>query len=105
MATSQDFVNWIPGDELSPRFLLHALRASHRYLVSNASGAIHKTLYMPAAKDFHILLPDLPMQDRIVRQLDAQLAAQADIRRAAETELEAIRSLPAAVIREVFTAK
>ncbi len=75
MATSQHFFNWICSDELTPRFLMHALRVSRPYLETKSSGAIHQTIYMPAAKDFHIALPDCATQERIVTQLDEQLAA------------------------------
>jgi type I restriction enzyme, S subunit len=103
MATSQDFVNWICGDNLDPRFLLHALRASRDYLVSNASGAVHKTLYMPAVKDFHLCLPDLAEQRRVAAALDEALAAQQILHEASRRELAAIEALPAAILRELFT--
>ncbi|MGH7367772.1 MAG: restriction endonuclease subunit S [Candidatus Rokuibacteriota bacterium] len=40
MATSQDFVNWVCGPELNPRFLAYLLRASRTYIRSLSSGAI-----------------------------------------------------------------
>lgn len=103
MATSQDFVNWVCGDDLLPRFLMHALRASRDYLVANASGAVHKTLYMPAVKDFHLCLPDKHTQKRIVDQLDEALAARESLLAAARIEREAIEALPAAILRDVFS--
>jgi len=103
MATSQDFVNWICGPELEPRFLLHALRGSRDYLVANASGAIHRTLYMPAVKDFHLCLPDLAEQRRLAGSLDESLAAQRTLLDASRRELAAIEALPAAILRTVFT--
>lgn len=103
MATSQDFVNFICGPELDPRFLLHALRASRDYLVANASGAIHRTLYMPAVKDFHICLPDHSEQRRVACSLDESLTAQKTLLEASRRELAAIEALPAAILRTVFT--
>jgi type I restriction enzyme S subunit len=103
MATSQDFVNFICGPELDSRFLLHALRASRDYLVANASGAIHRTLYMPAVKDFHLCLPDLPEQRRVAGSLDESLTAQKTLLEASRRELAAIEALPAAILRTVFT--
>ena len=102
MATSQDFVNWVCGNGLAPRFLMHALRASREYLLANASGAIHKTIYMPAVKEFHLCLPDRKRQDHHTRQLDSQLADSATLLAAARAELAAIQALPAAVLRRVF---
>lgn len=103
MATSQHFVNWIAGQELDPRYLLHAFRASRDYLTSQASGAIHQTLYMPAVKDFHLCLPEKPEQRRIAAALDEALAAQQTLSEASRRELAAIEALPAAILREVFT--
>lgn len=102
MATSQDFMNWVCGENLGPRFLLHGLRASYDYLLGQASGAVHRTIYMPAAKDMHLALPDFPTQQGIVTQLDGQLAAQRETLKAAQTQLKAIQALPAAVLRGVF---
>ncbi|MFC0019966.1 restriction endonuclease subunit S [Roseibacillus persicicus] len=102
MATSQHFFNWICGDSLLPNFLLHAFRCSKSYLESQASGAIHQTIYVPAAKDMHLALPDLATQQAVVTQLDDQLAAQRETLQAAQTQLKAIQALPAAVLRGVF---
>lgn len=104
MATSQDFVNFVCGDGLASRFLMHALRASHEYLLANASGAIHKTIYMPAVKEFHLCHPDRKTQDKLTAHLDAQLADAAAILTAARAELVAIQALPAAVLRRVFSS-
>jgi len=102
MATSQDFVNWICGKELSPRFLMHALRASREHFLANASGAIHKTLYMPAVKDFHLCHPPRKQQDSLAAALDQRLADAATLLTAARAELAAIQALPAAALRRVF---
>lgn len=102
MATSQDFVNWVCGERLAPRFLMHALRSGREYFLSQASGAIHKTLYMPALKDLSVCLPDRPAQDVLAARLDDQLAAAATVLASARAELKAIEALPAAVLRRVF---
>lgn len=102
MATSQDFFNWICGVGLNPRYLMHALRASRAYLQSMSSGAIHQTIYMPAARDFHLLLPDRKTQDTLAADLDTRLAEAAAILQSARTALETIKALPAAALREVF---
>src|SRR5262245_16580597 len=54
MATSQDFVNWVCGSDLDPTFLALLLRASRGYIRSLASGAVHKTVYVPAVKAFKV---------------------------------------------------
>lgn len=103
MATSQDFVNWVCGPDVSPRLLLHGLRASRSQLVAQASGAVHKTLYMPALKDFTVCLPAAPStQATLAAQIDARLADSATLVTAARAELAAIEALPAAALRRVF---
>jgi type I restriction enzyme S subunit len=66
MATSQDFVNWICGDDLNPRFLMHALLASRSTLRATSSGSTHKTIYVRDAARFSILHPPRDLQDRFV---------------------------------------
>lgn len=103
MATSQHFFNWLCGEELAPRFLMHALRASKAYMETQSSGAIHQTIYMPAAREFQVCLPDRPAQDALAARLDDQLAAAATVLASARAELKAIEALPAAVLRRVFS--
>lgn len=74
MATSQDFVNWICSDLLDRRYLVYLLLAEHDTLLEFASGATHQTIYYPEVKAFHILLPPLPEQRRIVAILDEAFA-------------------------------
>ena len=62
MATSQDFANWVCGDALDPEFLMYALIGSRRELRALATGATHKTIYMPMLESFHLCLPDRPTQ-------------------------------------------
>jgi type I restriction enzyme, S subunit len=103
MATSQHFFNWICGKELAPWFLLHALRASREHFLANASGAIHKTLYMPAVKDFHLCHPARKAQETLAAALSTRLADAATLLTAARAELAAIQALPAAALRRVFS--
>jgi restriction endonuclease S subunit len=71
MATSQDFVNWVCGPDLDPWFLANALIASRDHLRQLASGAIHKTIYMPEVESFMVCLPTtVAEQCRIVAALD-----------------------------------
>ncbi|MDO8479216.1 MAG: restriction endonuclease subunit S [Candidatus Rokubacteria bacterium] len=102
MATSQDFVNWVCGPDLDPRFLAYLFRASRAYLRSLSSGAIHQTIYMPTVAAFEVCLPDLKEQQRIVCSLDEQIAAVERARAAAEAQLEAAKAIPAAHFRSVF---
>lgn len=89
MATSQDFVNWVCGPELEPRFLQWALLAEGDHLKSFGKGSTHTTIYFPEVLAFHLCLPSLDVQRRIVAKLDELLA----LSRAARERLEAVPAL------------
>jgi type I restriction enzyme S subunit len=70
MATSQDFVNWVCGPELLPEYLYYAFRSSEAEFDRLQQGTTHKTIYMPIAEQFCVLLPPVPTQHRIAAILD-----------------------------------
>ena len=70
MATSQDFVNWVPGKRLRSWYLAHVLIAGRDYLRGLSEGAIHKTIYMPTLAGLCIRLPSIAEQDRILARID-----------------------------------
>ncbi|WP_397572554.1 restriction endonuclease subunit S [Silanimonas sp.] len=102
MATSQDFANWVCGDQLDPEFLMHALIASRKSLREIATGATHKTIYMPALESFHVCMPKIDEQRRIVRRLKAQLAEADAIAKAAAEQLAEIERLPQRLLARAF---
>lgn len=102
MATSQDFANWICGEELDPEFLMHALIRSRSELRSIATGATHKTIYMPALKSFHICMPERIEQERIIKRLKQQLADIEKLRGGARERINEIELLPARLLAAAF---
>lgn len=87
MATSQDFVNWTCSEALDPDFLMAALLAEGAEIRRFGEGSTHTTIYFPEVKAFHIDLPPVAEQQRIVAKLDVltrQLSrARADLDHAA----------------------
>ncbi|MGW7285589.1 restriction endonuclease subunit S [Streptomyces sp. NPDC054847] len=71
MATSQDFINWVCGPELSPRYLHYILVMEQDSVRRFAHGTTHQTVYYPEAKAFHVCIPSREEQDRIVSMLGA----------------------------------
>lgn len=71
MATSQDFVNWVCGPDLDPKFLQQLLIAENKSLFRFGKGSTHTTIYYPEVKAFHICLPPLDEQRRIVAKLES----------------------------------
>jgi type I restriction enzyme S subunit len=92
MATSQGFANWICGPEISPEFLAYLFLREGRALDRFASGTTIQTIYYPDLKAFHVCLPSIPEQRRIVAILDeafegiaaAKAAAERNVRNARE---------------------
>lgn len=74
MATTQDFVNWIPGPQLQSEFLLFTFRGMASEFDRLKVGSTHKTIYMPDVRQFCCAIPPIGEQVRIVEHLKALLA-------------------------------
>lgn len=98
MATSQDFANWVCGNQLDPEFLMYALICSRDTLRELATGATHKTIYMPTLEQFHLCAPEIDEQRRIAARIKAQLAEVETARQAAEAQLRESGKLADAII-------
>jgi type I restriction enzyme S subunit len=98
MATSQDFVNWVCGPKLLPEYLYYAFRSSEVEFDRLKQGTTHKTIYMPVAEQFTVLLPPLDEQRRIAAILD-----KADsIRRKREEGIRLTEELLRSTFLEMF---
>lgn len=67
-----------------------------------ASGAIHKTIYMPTLRELRICLPSVLEQRRIVAELNEVRETVARGRSAATAQLAAVDALPSALLRAAF---
>lgn len=74
MATSQDFVNWVCSAALDPAFLIYALMAEGEHILNFGKGTTHTTIYFPEVLAFHLCLPPIAEQRRIVEKVEALLA-------------------------------
>lgn len=102
MATSQDFVNWVCSSRLYPQFLKYLLLAEGRSLLRFASGATHQTIYYPEVKAFHVCLPSLPEQKRVVAILEEAFAKIDEAVVDTKKNLASARELFEAQMRVVF---
>lgn len=102
MATSQDFANWVCSDSLDPDYLVHLLLAEAAALSRFSSGSVHQTIYYPELKAFHICLPPLEEQRRIVAILDEAFEGLERARANAEANLASARELFDSYIRIAF---
>ena len=102
MATSQDFANWVCGDELDPEFLMHALIRARKELRELATGATHKTIYMPTLESFHVCAPDIDAQRRIIRGLKQRLGEASALRAALDAQQRELARLPQRLLAQAF---
>jgi type I restriction enzyme S subunit len=88
MATSQDFVNWVPSEAVTSDWLQLAFTSEKDAFNRFSKGAVHQTIYYPEWLSMHAMLPPLAEQRRIVAKVE-QLMALVD---ALETQLSASRA-------------
>lgn len=105
MATSQDFVNWVCGEDLEPQFLKYLFVAEGENLLRFSSGAVHQTIYFPEAKAFHVCVPARSHQRRIVAILDEAFEGISTARGNAEKNLENARELFESHLHSVFARR
>ncbi len=77
MATSQDFVNWVPSRVINPDWLKWLFVAEKESLFRFGKGTTHTTIYFPEWLSLHLALPHKEEQTEIVRRVE-QLFAYAD---------------------------
>lgn len=87
MATSQDFANWVCTEWLDPDFLRYLFLGEGSAFARFSSGSVHQTIYYPELKAFHVCIPPLEEQKRIVAVLDQSFAALDRARANAESNL------------------
>ncbi len=105
MATTQDFVNWVCGPTLRPKYLYYVLRAMRRELNRLMIGSTHQTIYMPDVRAFRTPLPPLNEQDEIVHRLDQSLTRQRSLSSAIDASLQRLRELRSALVTAAVTGQ
>lgn len=72
MATSQDFANWICGEEIIPEYLLYVFRSMDQEFARLTQGSTHQTIYMPNIRSFKTPLPPVEEQREIVNHIETE---------------------------------
>ncbi|MFW0857970.1 restriction endonuclease subunit S [Cronobacter dublinensis] len=102
MATSQDFVNWVPSDVIDADWLKWLFVAEKESLFKFGKGSTHTTIYFPEWLSLHILLPHISEQHEIVRRVE-QLFAYADtIEKQVNSALIRVNSLTQSILVKAF---
>jgi type I restriction enzyme, S subunit len=103
MATSQDFVNWVCGPNLSPPYLHYLLMLEQESIRRFAHGTTHQTMYYPEAKALHVMIPNRQTQDavtEVLRALDDKIAANTTSVSVASKLAVALMTSPATISLE-----
>ncbi|MGY6586904.1 MAG: restriction endonuclease subunit S [Wenzhouxiangella sp.] len=102
MATSQDFVNWVPSPVIDPDWLKWLFVAERDSLLKFGKGSTHTTVYFPEWLSMHVLLPHIDEQREIVRRVD-QLFAHADrIEQQVNNALARVNKLTQSILAKAF---
>jgi len=91
--------------EADPTFICYAINgldSLKQQLETKSSGAIMAGLNTTILRECLVQLPPLPEQRRIARVLREQMAVVDKVRTAAQARLEAVKTLPSALLSEVF---
>lgn len=101
MATSQDFANYVCGERIHNRYLMHVLRHMKAEWDRLMAGSTHQTIYMPVFRDLQVLLPPMEEQREI-----AAIADDIDIRlRAESATIFHLRSVKSALVSVLLTGE
>ena len=74
MATTQDFANWVCGEDLIPEFLLYGLSGMRPEFDRLMMGSTHQTIYMPDIVKLTTAVPPLAEQRAVISFLDRETA-------------------------------
>ncbi len=102
---NQDIKGILPDSSvIDSSYLRWVLRFNESRILSDGikQGATVHSIRSGYVEAFQIPLPPLPEQKRIAATLCEQMAAVEMARAAAEAELDAIKALPAALLRKAF---
>lgn len=103
MATSQDFVNWVPTPAILSEWLQLVMIAERPAIPRFSKGAVHQTIYYPAWLSMHVALPPLSEQRRIINRVDALMALCDGLETALTTADSARARLLEALLQEALT--
>jgi type I restriction enzyme S subunit len=101
MATSQDFVNWVPSNAVTSDWLRLVFTSEKDAFSRFSKGAVHQTIYYPEWLSMHTLLPPLAEQRRIVTKVDQLMALVDQLETQLATSRAAGEKLMEAVVAEL----
>lgn len=105
MATTQDFVNWIPTPMLRAEYLLYVFRAMRHEFRRVTMGSTHQTIYMPDVGRFSAPIPPRQEQDQIVAFIRHETAKLDALVAKLREAIDRVKEFRTALISAAVTGK
>lgn len=102
MATSQDFVNWVPSSVLDSDWLKWLFVAETGSLYKFGKGSTHTTIYFPEWLSMHVLLPHIEEQREIARRIEYLLSQADNIEKQVAAAQKRVDSLTQSILAKAF---
>ena len=103
MATSQDFVNWIPTAAVTSNWLRIIFSVDREALRRFGKGSVHKTIYFPEWLSVHIGVPSIPEQEQIVDEVERRLSVIDELEATVEANLTRADRLRQSILQRAFS--
>jgi Restriction endonuclease S subunits len=105
MATSQDFVNWIPTEAVTSAWLRVVFTADREALIRFGKGSVHKTIYFPEWLSVHVAIPPRREQQRVVDEVDRRLSLAQGIESQIDMNLQRAERMRQAILSSAFSGE
>lgn len=105
MATTQDFANWVCGEQILPEYLYFCFRAMSQEFERLRYGSTHNTIYMPDIRKLRVGLPPIDEQVKIVDYILQSDAKLRELIQEAEGAIELLKLRRSSLISEAVTGK
>jgi type I restriction enzyme, S subunit len=105
MATNQRFVNFICGKNILPKYLMYLFLFERNYMYKFKEGSIFGTIYFPSVKAFHVCLPPINEQKRIVEKIDNIWSLSKKIEHDITSKFTSLESFEKSVLKHAFEGK
>ena len=105
MATSQDFVNWVPTDVVTSGWLRVVFLADREALRRFGKGSVHTTIYFPEWLSVHIALPPVAEQEQIFAEIERRLSIVDELEAQVEADRKRAGRLRKSILKRAFAGR